>query len=59
MNVLQKLAVKLKYLLINQTFDNLATVSSCGCQIKEFYHSMNPPHFCTDNILPAVMENKV
>ena len=58
MNVLQRLAVKFKCLLINQTFDNLATVSSCGCQINEFYHSINPPyiksHFCTGNLLPAV-----
>lgn len=58
MNALQMLAVKFKRLLINQTFDNLATDSSCGCQINEFYHSMYPPyimsHFCTDNLLPAI-----
>ena len=30
MNVLQRLAVKFKYLLINKTCDNLANVSSCA-----------------------------
>jgi hypothetical protein len=58
MIVLQRLAVKFKRLLINRTFDNLATDSSCGCQINEFYRSMYPPyimsHFCTGNLLPAV-----
>jgi len=56
MNVLQRLAVKFKYLElpINETCDNLATVSSCGCQINKFYHITNPPHFCTDNLLSAV-----
>ena len=64
MNVLQRLAVKLKYFLINRTFHNLASVSSYGCHIYEFYHSMNPPYimssFCTDKLLyktqlPAIM----
>jgi len=59
MKVLQRLAVKFKYLLINQTCDNLATVSSCGCQINEFYHIMNSPHFFTDNLLSVITKKGV